>query len=68
MQIVKNDDGEFLNVTQAAVLLNVSVDTIYRWTMRKQVPFYKVGKLVRFRRDELLAYIDSMRITPHAGD
>lgn len=60
MEIIK--DSEFLNVQEAAVFLGISVDTIYSWTMRKQIPHYKLGRLVRFKRSELIAYMEGLRV------
>ncbi len=67
MQTVK-DDSEFLNVTQAATFLGVSVDTIYSWTMRKTIPFYKLGRLVRFKKSELMGFIEGKRVEPHKNN
>ncbi|GIL20817.1 MAG: helix-turn-helix domain-containing protein [Candidatus Jettenia sp.] len=67
MQIVKNEDSEFLNFTQAAALLGVSVDTIYSWTMRRTVPFYKLGKLVRFKKSDLIKHMESLKIATRGG-
>ncbi|TLD40326.1 MAG: hypothetical protein JETT_3395 [Candidatus Jettenia ecosi] len=66
MQIV--NDNEYLNVTQAAALLGVSVDTIYSWTMRRTVPFYKLGRLVRFKRSELIAHMETLKVEPCRND
>lgn len=48
---------EIIEVKEAAALLRVSVQTIYGKTHRKQIPFYKEGKILLFKRDELLAHI-----------
>lgn len=66
MQIA--NDNEYLNVTQAAALLGVSVDTIYSWTMKKTVPFYKLGRLVRFKRSELITHIETLKVNPYISD
>lgn len=68
MQIMKDTDSEYLNVTQAATLLGVSVDTIYSWTMRKTIPFYKLGRLVRFKKSELMEFIEGKKIEPCKND
>ena len=36
-----------------AEYLNISIETIYSWTSMKQIPYYKVGRLVRFDLDEI---------------
>ena len=62
LKIVKNDDCEFLNVSQAASFLGVTTSTIYAWTMRKAVPHYKLGKLVKFRKSELIKFMENKKI------
>lgn len=66
MQIV--NDNEYLNVTQAAALLGVSTDTIYSWTMRKTIPFYKLGRLVRFKKSDLISYMECLRVEPKSQE
>lgn len=67
MQIAK-DDNEFLNVQQAASFLGVSSDTIYSWTMKKTIPFYKMGRLVRFKKSDLINHMESLRVEPCKND
>ena len=33
--------------------LGVSKDTIYRWIKRRQLPAHKIGRLWKFKRDEV---------------
>lgn len=61
MEIVKND-SEYLNVNQAATFLGVSTDTIYSWTMRKFIPHYKLGRLVKLKRSELIQFLEGKRV------
>ncbi|MCF6159516.1 MAG: DNA-binding protein [wastewater metagenome] len=58
-----NDDG-LLNTAQAAELLNVSPSTIYAWTMRRTIPHFKLGHLVRFRRSDLIEFAEQNRVEP----
>lgn len=63
MEIIKNG-SEFLDVKQAAVFLGVSVDTVYAWTMRKTIPHYKLGRLVKFKKSDLITHMESLRVEP----
>ncbi|UJS17861.1 MAG: helix-turn-helix domain-containing protein [Candidatus Jettenia sp.] len=67
MEIVKND-SEYLNVREAATFLGVSPDTIYSWTMRRTIPHYKLGKLLKFKRGDLIAHMESMKVRPCGQD
>lgn len=61
MQIV-NNDNEFLNIEQVSIFLGVPKSTIYAMTMRKTIPHFKLGRLVRFRKADLIAYMETLRI------
>ena len=45
-----------LRVKDAAVLLNVSEKTIYRWLAQAKLPFHQVNNQYRFNRAELLEW------------
>lgn len=47
---------------EVAAFLGVPVSTIYAWRYRSEgPPGYRVGRFVRFRRDEVLAWLDQRR-------
>lgn len=52
---------EFITIDQASELLNLSKSTIYKRTMNNELPFYKHGKKLIFRRLELIEYITKHR-------
>lgn len=45
-----------LTPLEISELLKVSPKTIYHWVLRKEIPFTKVGKHLRFCASEVLAY------------
>jgi excisionase family DNA binding protein len=45
--------SEWLNADQAAEFLNLKKSTVYKKTMLREIPFYKHGKKLMFRRPEL---------------
>ncbi|HJV25326.1 MAG TPA: helix-turn-helix domain-containing protein [Aromatoleum sp.] len=53
--------ADLLNETSAAMLLNVSPGTLSVWrsTGRYRLPFVKVGRKVRYRRADLLAWLEA---------
>src|SRR5690554_2616037 len=54
-----------LTVGECAELLGISVSYIYRLTSEKRIPHYKPhGKRIYFRRDEVIDWALSHRITP----
>jgi len=51
-----------LSVKDAAVILNVSEKTIYRWIKQEAIPFYRINEQFRFNKAELLEWATSRRI------
>jgi nitrogen PTS system EIIA component len=51
-----------LSVKDAAVILNVSEKTIYRWIKQGAIPSYRINEQFRFNRAELLEWATSRRI------
>lgn len=46
-----------MNAEQASELLNLSKSTIYKMTMAKKIPFYKIRRRLLFCPDELIEYV-----------
>lgn len=46
-----------LTVQQVAELLQVKLSTIYKWTHEGSIPHLKLGRLVRFREDDILEWL-----------
>jgi excisionase family DNA binding protein len=60
------DDAEILNAPEVAALLGVSIDTVYSWTMRKAIPHFKLGKMLRFNKAEVIQWLETKRVEPNA--
>jgi excisionase family DNA binding protein len=60
---------ELLTPAEAANLLRTTVDTLAVWrsTGRHGIPFVKLGRAVRYRRADLLAWLDA-RSSTSTGD
>jgi len=48
---------EFIGTTEASELLGLSKSSIYKRTMNGTIPFYKIGRKLRFSRSELHEFI-----------
>ena len=58
-------DEPMITVNDVARMLNVSVHTVYRLKSRLGgIPAYKVGGRVRFKRDEVEAYLAQRAVKP----
>lgn len=52
----------FISVAEGAALLSVPENTLYKMALARRVPSYKIGKLRRFRRSELIAFAEGFRV------
>jgi excisionase family DNA binding protein len=60
-----NGEDSFLNILEAAQLLNQHDSWIYRRTMKngkESIPHYRFGGLLRFKKSELLEWAESKRV------
>jgi excisionase family DNA binding protein len=55
---------EWFGIAELARRLDVSEDLIRRKVQRHEVPYYKVGKLIRFNSNEIKQWLASLRIDP----
>lgn len=46
-------EDRWLSVEEIADHLGVTKDSIYRWIERRRLPAHKVGKLWKFKKDEV---------------
>lgn len=42
-----------MNIQQAAEYLGLSVGTLYQWRCQRKVPYIKVGRKLKFKKDQL---------------
>jgi excisionase family DNA binding protein len=52
---------QFLDINQAAIMVSLSVNTIYSKVLNRQIPYYKQGKRLYFSKSDLTKWIDSSR-------
>lgn len=57
------DDG-WLSADDAAQFLGIGVRTLYRFIDQGELPAYRIGRVIRLREQDVLAYIDASRIKP----
>jgi excisionase family DNA binding protein len=54
--------GHLLTEKDTCAYLRVSKRNLYCWRMAGLVPYYKIGRAVRFRKAELDAALERMRM------
>lgn len=54
---------EFINVKRVAQLLDIKDKTIYKWAENGFIPHYRAGKLLRFKEEEVIAWMETKKAT-----
>ncbi len=59
-----NEGTRLLNVNQVAEYIGVSIHTLYTMVSQRRIPFVKVGRLTKFDRQALDAWIRQHSVKP----
>ena len=59
--------ARWLSVEQIAVYLGVSKDTVYAWISKRSMPAYRIGRLWKFRTDEVDQWVRTGGAAEHEG-
>lgn len=63
-----NDELSLFDEHQAAKVISCSVALLRKWRLFREGPAYvKIGRLVRYRADDLAAFLDSHRVATGGG-
>lgn len=52
-----NEPGEWMTVEEAARHVRLAEGTVYNKVSQRTIPFHRNGRLLRFRREELDAWL-----------
>jgi excisionase family DNA binding protein len=61
-----NSFTEVLNLKQAAEYVSLSKSAIYKKTSERNIPHFKQGKKLYFKRSELDTWLTELKISTHA--
>ena len=53
----KTMEDRWLSVDEIGVYLGVKRDTVYKWISDKALPAHKIGRLWKFKREEIDAWV-----------
>ena len=56
-----HDPDEFLTMKQACELLKIAKPTLYALTCKRAIPYFKKGKFIFFKREDLISWMNSGR-------
>lgn len=51
-----------LTIDEVAAIFRVSKATVYRMIESRLIPFYKIGRAIRFSESEIATYLESQRV------
>ena len=52
----------YLTANDVALMVQLSKQTIRRYTMKKQIPFHKIGRVVRYKKSEIEVWVEKREI------
>ncbi len=61
MEAVREDGKKLLTISDISKYLNIKTKTLYAKVEAGEIPHYRIGRLVRFRLDEIDAWLEDCR-------
>lgn len=55
---------QLLTIKEASTFLNIKEKTLYSLAAKKEIPHYRIGKIIRFNQSELDTWLQSKKVTP----
>lgn len=55
---------KFYGIKWLSEYLGVSENKIYSWVKRKEIPFYRVGRLLKFRKEDIDSWMLERKVNP----
>ena len=71
MVVEQHDPGSLpslLTIEEMADILRLSKTSVYRLVQRRELPFCRVGRNLRFSREDLEAYLAARRVSSAPSD
>lgn len=62
----KKSEVQFMTIEEASDFLNLKVSKLRRDVFMKVIPYYKFGSLIRFKKDELLKWVEEKMVIPES--
>ncbi len=52
-------EDRWLSVDEIAIYLGIKRDTVYKWLEKKDLPGHKIGRLWKFRKEQVDEWVHS---------
>lgn len=59
---------EYLTAKEVAEFVRLSVQTIRRYTMLKEIPYHKINRMVRYKKSEVILWVEKRVAFKADGD
>lgn len=56
-----------ITIKELSVSISVKEPTLYLWVEQSFIPYYKLGKLIRFSPDEIDTWLKTRKKEPHTS-
>ncbi len=53
---------KLIGINEIANYLGVKVETMYAWVHQRKIPYYKIGRLVKFKISEVEKWMNQSRV------
>lgn len=63
----EDEANQLLTAAEVAEILKVTVRTVMNYKGKNIIPYYQVGRVLRFRLSDILEHIEENTITLNAG-
>jgi excisionase family DNA binding protein len=55
-------EKKFLNIDELSQYLGIKKSNLYSKVERREIPFYRLGRLIMFKKDEVDAFMETCRV------
>ena len=52
-----DNSNRLINIDELSLMLGVAKNTLYDWCALRKIPYYKLGKLTKFKVDEIEVWL-----------
>lgn len=57
-------EKRFIGIKELSEYLDIKVGTIYSWTHMRKIPYYKIGRRVKFDREKIERWLKNKEVKP----
>jgi PTS system nitrogen regulatory IIA component len=59
---MQNETENLMGIEELAAYLGVRTSTIYGWAHVRAIPYFKIGRLLRFKKSEIDRWINERKV------